>query len=578
MTATTQRNTSASGLKAGEQALEQGDLAQANEIFQAVLKASPGNPKALHGLALVAYHHGQGELAVRLLREAVRRQRRFPRAWSNLGAILLKQKAYADAQQALERALRQSPDHAQALVNLGTVHLEQDDLTAALYCFEKARKAGSDSATLHNNLGNLYCKRLDWEGAAAAYRRALNKDPQDREAKHNLGQVLIKAGSFAEAERNYREALLQQPDEVRHLTGLAAAKRFSPDDPDLRLFPAVARQVKSWDRETRVQFFFAWGKALDQAGQPADAFRCLEQGNRLRAEERRFDVARSHRITREVIAGFPASRTEELRQPECEAPVPVFVVGMPRSGTTLVEQMLAAHPEVQAGGELAALGDAIREVAGEDADDYVRWLRELGPDDLRRLRSSYLARRPQAESNARLLTDKMPGNALHIGLIRLAFPNAAILHCVRNPLDIGLSCYQTNFSEGHGYSFDLRWFGERFRDYAHLLEYWRSAFPDQWLDVPYSALVEDPETWTRRIVEYTSLPWDERCLRSHEVERLVHTASVWQVRQPVYRSSVGRWQRYAEQLEPMRRALGDAVDWHERFPSIAAHDELTATG
>ena len=241
--------------------------------------------------------------------------------------------------------------------------------------------------------------------------------------------------------------------------------------------------------------------------------------------------------------------------------LPVFVLGMPRSGTTLVEQILASHPMVHASGELLASGLMIDGIASLPAarqagKGYPEAVRLVDRAAAEALAGRYLEAIGRDAGEAARVTDKLPFNFLRIGLIALLLPRARIIHCQRDPYDTCLSCYFQDFQDAQPFVYELERLGKYYREYERLMAHWRSVLPSPMLEVPYEALVNDPEPWCRRILEHCALPWDERVLRFFATERSVQTASFWQVRQPIYLSSVGRWRHYRKHLGPLFEALG----------------------
>ncbi|MBA1146969.1 sulfotransferase [Ectothiorhodospiraceae bacterium WFHF3C12] len=549
----------------GQAAFQAGDLETATSRFQALTQVDPNNADALHRLGQIAYFRNQYPLALRLVTEALKRRNHFPVALNTLGGVLMKMKEWDAARDTLKGALRQRPRDASALSNLGTVYLETGDLEKAEKYLRRALDVRPTHAIAWNNLGNVFRNREQWSTAQAYYQKALSQDANYQDALRNLGNVCTKLGELDRAVEYYHRALDLDPLGVDSLTGLASAKKFTAEDPDLQRFRVAAEDAGNWSRNQRIGFFFAWGKALDDAKCFDDAYVCFENGNRQRAEERPYDARAFHAFVDEIQSTFPEERIERLQAAGSLDESPVFILGMPRSGTTLTEQILASHPQVLGAGELTAWKETMDGLlGGELVDHYGSWLRELDETQLRRAAEGYLTHRPDAQGAVRV-TDKMPGNFIHLGLIRLAFPKARIIHCVRNPVDVCLSCFQKDFSQGQNFSYGQEWLGSRFSEYARLMEYWRTVFPGQWLDVPYEQVVSDPEYWARRIVDFAGLPWDDACIDFHRAERAVHTASVWQVRQPVYKSAVERWRRYESHLEPLLRTLGEYRDWHLRF-------------
>lgn len=558
-------------LESAARAIERGRLEVAKRHCEAVLAAAPENPDALHLLGLIAYRHEQFPLAVRLVSEALARRVHFPAALSNLGGVLLRMREWTPAQEALEAALRQRPGDAAALTNLGTVYLELGEIERAKACFDDVLRIAPERPVVWNNLGNLHRDRGEWAEAERCYREAIRLDRGYADPRKSLGSVLLKSGRLAESESAFRDALDMDPGNVEALSGLANAKQFDSQDPDLGRFSQVAEAVSNWTPDRRARFFFSWGKALDDAGRYDDAFTCFVNGNEVRAAERPCEASVFGDLVDQLLAGFPRRRMADLRGGGQDDDSPIFVLGMPRSGTTLTERILSSHSRVHGAGELKALSQAVAAATGEPLHEtYPSWLGKLDTEAVLAVAERYLEFRPVAPSGRIRVTDKMPSNFVHLGLIRLAFPNARIFHCVRDPLDVCLSCFQRDFGEGQNFSFRLDALAQRFRDYARLMEFWRAVFPGQWMDVPYEALVADPQTWSRAIVHHAGLPWEDACLEHHRSRGMVLTASAWQVRQPVYRDSVRRWQRYAEHLQALRDAIGEYADWHERFPQPPA--------
>jgi hypothetical protein len=308
-------------------------------------------------------------------------------------------------------------------------------------------------------------------------------------------------------------------------------------------------------RERRSAAHFSLGRLYDRAGDYNRAFVHFQAGNNLKPSD--FDRGEFTRFIDDLINTFDV---DFMRNAPCAhhgSRRPVFIVGMPRSGTSLVEQILASHPEVCGGGEL----EDIRHIAfGAGAwlgssHTYPRVVRELAAADCDTLAAGYLKKLAVLSPQARCVTDKMPQNFLALGLIALLFPEARVIHCLRDPLDTCLSCYFHDFTGYHPYAYRLEGLGFYYRQYQRLMRHWRAVLPIPMLDVVYEDLVADPEAGIRQLLAFCELDWDERCLRFYESERIVHTSSYQQVRRPIYKSSLGRWRHYAAHLEPLRRAL-----------------------
>jgi hypothetical protein len=298
----------------------------------------------------------------------------------------------------------------------------------------------------------------------------------------------------------------------------------------------------------------------DDCKQWDKAFEHYRQGNLLK--KRAFDPELPSKLFKQVKKVFTRERLQEAEKLGSESEVPVFIVGMPRSGTTLIEQIIASHPEASGAGELQEIDRIAKRIC--PASDLTQYQGICGANLTRSMLNeqadSYLKVLRKTRESASRITDKMPDNYFYLGLITMLFPRARIIHMIRNPLDSCLSCYFQCFNE-LAWSFDLEWLGKRYRFYREVMAYWRRVLPaGRILDVYYEQLIEDPETQSRRIVEHCGLAWDPGCLEFNKAQRAVNTASMWQVRQPIYRSSTRRWENYAPHLGELAKALGEYLE------------------
>lgn len=307
---------------------------------------------------------------------------------------------------------------------------------------------------------------------------------------------------------------------------------------------------------------FAASTLLDRMGRYDDAFEQARLGNesaRAAAPRAHDPAAHSQRVSR-LIEYFSPRRLRSLPRATHGSRRPVFIVGVPRSGTSLVEQILASHPQVHGGGELPTLSTLTRTAAhaewAEEGETYPDCLDSLSPRGADRLAGEYLSVIDGLGADATHVTDKMPANYLNLEAVELLLPGSRVIHCVRDPLDTCLSCYLSNFADGNEFSLDLAHLGAYYRDYRRLMDHWRRALTVPVLDVRYEDLVLDTGPQVRRLLDFLDLPWDDRCLRFHENKRLVKTASEDQVRRPIYTSSIGRWKHYEKHLSPLIAALG----------------------
>jgi hypothetical protein len=315
-------------------------------------------------------------------------------------------------------------------------------------------------------------------------------------------------------------------------------------------------------RSARIRLNFALAKAYDDIGRFDDAFRHLQEGNRQKRERIAYDEKQAleqfDRIRSCLDRGLLARSSGGFR-----SDVPIFVLGMPRSGTTLIEQILAAHPAIHGAGELTDFGrlaNHIRDAKG-NLCRYPDDVAGLSDDQLAFLGKEYVGRLRQLAPAAPRITDKMPGNFVFVGLIHMALPNARIIHVRRDPCDTCLSCYSKLFSAPQEFTYDLAELGRYYREYDRLMTHWRETLPHgRMFEVRYEDVIADLETWARRIVGHCGLEWDPACIAFHEARRPVRTASATQVRQPIYSTSHGRWRNYGAHLGPLIAALDNVLD------------------
>jgi Flp pilus assembly protein TadD len=497
---------------------------------------------------------GRLEEAQAAYERAVALQSDHAEARYNLGVVLRDQGRMAQAQTAFGSAIDLRPDHAESHNNLGMTLAAQGRHHEAVPCFERSLALKPDHARALSNLG-VALMELDQPGAAAeCFRRAVALKPDFAKAHNNLGVVLQQQGRFVEARSAFTAALNVDPahaEALFNLCGLPAEEAGSPDDE--ATFDRLRGRVEV-EREpvARGALLFAMGQMLERRGDVDGAFDAWAEANGLRRAAVTFDIAQAEARMAAIADGFDEGLFSRLAGQGLASERPIFILGMPRSGTTLVEQILAAHPQVHGAGELRILGE-LAATAKAPGD-------MTGADCLS-LGQAYLDGAPAGGPGQTRVTDKAITNFQYLGLVQLGLPRAAVVHCRRDPRDVGLSCFATRFSEGQAFTHDLAEFARYWRAYDRLMDHWRAVLPPgRLLEVPYEGLAADLEPWARRLIAHCGLEWDDACLRFHEAERTVRTASLVQVRRPIHASSVGRWRRFAGRLGPLLRALGPPWD------------------
>lgn len=450
------------------------------------------------------------------------------------------------AAQVYRRLERQAPDDVRPAYSLAVIDINQGRLERARTRLAAVVAREPRMAAAQHNLGAVSQSLSDWGTAAEAYTRALELNPGAAESRVGLAMALAALGHSAEAVAQNRALAADPAYRWPALTRIALIDAGAIEDDDLT---AIARAAgdESIPAAHRIGLCFALAEALDRRGRDAEAFDAWARGNRL--QRAALDVgaaAQANARAAGYVAETVTSRfiAEHAAQGN-NAAAPIFVVGMPRSGSTLIEQILASHPQAQGLGETGVLPRLLergypKTAAGlrETAARYLDGLRSRGWDGTSRV------------------VDKTLENYLHAGLIGVLFPRATILHVVRDPIDNGFACYRQLFAQGNETLYDLADIGAEYVRYRGLMETWSARFPGRIAEISYEALVDEPEPQARRLLALADLAWDPAVLRFHERDGAVQTASATQVRQPIYRTSVQRWRRHAERLQPLIAALG----------------------
>ena len=478
---------------------------------------------------------------------------------NNLGNALMELRRYDKALESLGRAVALDPDYADAYQNRGLVLQELDRYEEALESFRKAVELKPEAAEAHFHLGQALQDMRRFDEALTSYERATELKPGYADAYAKKALLFMELGKMKEAGAILDEVEGTMSDDTALLFARVSLKPLQADDP---YFDRLRERYA--DRTTLLKgkrefVDFAMGKSLEAQGRYDEAFAAYEEGNRLHYEKYPYDITAEMRYLANTRAYFSVELLDRCRSvletlpADGDERVPVFIVGMPRSGTTLTEQVLASHPDLFGAGELTTLGDLARkvELPPLDAPDWERRIL-----DLRRFGREYMDQVWKLAPDARYITDKMPHNFNNLMLIHLMLPNAKIIHVMRDPMDNCFSCYALRFKKGHDYCYDLEMLGRHYQLYRQYMQHWHDVLPPgRILDVRYEDTVADLETQARRILEYVGLPWDPACLDFHKTERSVKTASIAQVRKPIYKTSVARWKHFEKHLGPLQEIL-----------------------
>jgi tetratricopeptide (TPR) repeat protein len=576
---------------------QQGRLEQAAQLLQQAVDCDPSMPELHNNLGMTLYSLQRTEEAIAAYGKALSLRPGYALAHNNLGVALAARGDHTEAITAYHEALVIQPDYVEALSNLGTslhaversveavkrfreaLALRPDFLDArvnlghafaalgraaeAIPCYEAAIKQYPENAVAHVNLAAALRDAGHYARAAEHYERAIALTPDFAAAHAGLGTVHLESGRIGEARQCYEHAIRLEPRRPSYFLGLSRSISFMLEHPCLGPLLDLASDIDAMSDGDKIDTHFAMAKAMADLGDQERAFAHQLAGNALKRLTVSYDETQVLGRLRRIQSVFTAELIEARQNHGIPSPHPVFIIGMPRSGSTLVEQILASHPQVFGAGEVDAFGLALR-IAGLHTAErpFPECVSEWTAEDLNRAADRYLQLLgrdlPLSENRVRVkrLTDKMLANFQYAGLIHLMLPRAHIIHTRRDPIDTCLSCFSIQFA-GLRYTYDLGELGRYYAAYARLMDHWRALLPaGRMLEVQYEQVVEDFEMMARRIIAHCGLEWDDACLRFYETQRPVRTSSVIQVRQPIYRNSVGRWRPDADVLRPLVEALG----------------------
>jgi tetratricopeptide (TPR) repeat protein len=531
-----------------------GRLDEAVARYRQALVLKPDFAETQNNLGNALRDLGQLDDAIASFRLALGIKPDYAEAHYNLGNILLDLGQLDDALASYRRAVALKPDFAEAHNNLGIALQDLGQLDDALASFCRVLEINPDYADAHYNLGNIFNDKCRYDEAETHYRRALTLRPKHAETHNNLGNALRDQGRLDEACLSFETAISIKPDFIESHYSLSALKTYSDCDPHLDMLEQQLPHLAALPPETRIRYWFTLGKVREDLGRYDESFIAYHEGNRLQHAQLATDEAAEDAMLERMMSVFSAEFFAERPQPPHSGKSPIFIVGMPRSGTSLLEQILSTYPGVHGAGELSDMSKVVTAAMPEAAfKHFPDAVAGLFTEDFRRMGEQYTEQIWRHAPTALHITDKMPSNFFYLGMIHLMLPNAKIIHAMRDPMDSCFSCYSRLFLNNNlSYAYDLDALGRYYVRYIKLMRHWHSVLPSNTiLDLRYEELVADTEGQARRLLEYLELPWDSRCLDYHQNKRLVKTASVAQVRKPIYHTSLARWKRYEHHLDPL---------------------------
>jgi tetratricopeptide (TPR) repeat protein len=521
-------------------ALVADDRKTSERIFRSILQEDPSHMSGLCGLAVLSLSADKGMDAERLLRHALKQSAHHPLVWRGLGQALAALGRLDEADAAARRLIKIEPENPQNWIT---------------------------SASVSTRL-------LRQEEALGAYEQAARLQPEEVRLRLSIGHIYKTLGRRHESEAAYKSALAMDPAMVDAYWSLADLKNYAFSDAEIAAMQHLLTNDQA-GRSKTAPLYFALGKAFEQRGQYADAFAYYARGNALRRLDAPFDIEHFERRTIRIRAFFDAAFFAGRSGSGDPDPAPIFIVGLPRSGSTLVEQILASHSRVEGTMELPNIISITHQFDDMAAsrDGYPETVGTAPAGVLTALGRRYLEEIAPLRKGPERFTDKLPNNFSHVGLIHSILPNATIIDARRHPMDCCFSTFKQHFAEGQTFSYDLDDLGRYYRCYLSLMDHWDAVLPGKVLHVQYEELVRDPESNIRRLLDHCRLPFEASCLAFHETRRSVRTASAEQVRRPIYTSGVGHWLHFEKELESLRRALGDSLQRFELTTDTRTKDD-----
>jgi len=540
----------------GNALLVQGKLEEAAACYRRVLALKSDYIEAYNNLGLTLKEQGKLEEAAACYRQVLALKPDFAEAYNNLGLTLHDQDKFDEAVACYHQALSIQPDFAMAYYNLGITLMDQENPEEAVASYRKAIALKPDFVDAYYNLGIV----LEYQGklveAVASYQQALILDPNFAEAHNNLGVMLREEGKMDDAIASLRKALSLKPDFAGAYKNLTTIVKYTEVDEDIKAMETLYNKKEGISDEDRIVLGFALGKAYQDLRDYDKSFDFIREANRLKRESYDYSIQLDQDLFARIKQIFTPDFFTAHQSSGHQDRIPFFIVGMPRSGTTLVEQILASHPLVFGAGELKILANITKVVCTKEATSlFPECMQELPAEAFERIGKEYIEKIREFSKDAEYITNKLPHNFLRVGLIKTTLPKAKVIHCLREPMDNCFSLFKNDFTAMHEYAYDMIELGRYYNLYQDLMAHWEKVLPGFMYTVKYEELVSDQQNQTRNLLDFCGLPWDEACLAFHKTKRRVSTASLAQVRQPIYKDSVELWRRYEEQLEPLRKTI-----------------------
>ena len=571
---------------------QHGQFHQAEQLYCQILQIQPKHAYILNLLGVLhAQAKNDHKQAKKLIRKAIKIDPSVSDYHNNLGLSLHQLGEYKEAAWSFEKATRLNPLFIHAWFGYANSNLKLNKTEEAISCFKKVIKLDANFVPAYNNLGNIFRELKQFDQALEMFEMTLKLNPGMAEAYYNIGIVKKQQGYFKEAIDAYDKVLAINPDDVKACFNKATSlQRLGKFDKAKELYCKVielkndytdayanivqlqkytspehkdAVNIKSLlenddlNEEARINLHFALGKIYDDCSTYNNAFQHFQIANQLKHKKLDYNPAAFEKYVSDIIDTFSSFAIEEKCNIADKNDKPIFIVGMPRSGTTLIEQIIASHSDVFGANELPFINELARSLPKRlnTNADYPQCLSQMENTVCKDVAEEYINELNKLDGSAKRLTDKMPYNFLHLGLIALCFPGSKIIHCNRHPLDTCLSIYFCDFHGSPSYAYNLEEIAHYYSQYSRLMAFWKEYLSIPIFNIDYEHLIDNRDKISRQMIEFLGLEWDGKCLDYHKTDRAIKTASLWQVRQRVYKTSLNRWRNYKEFIQPLNDKL-----------------------
>ncbi len=503
------------------------------------------------------YRSGQLTEAEQTCRELLQSYPQSSMILCVLGAVLQDLGRLEPAVKSFDQAIQIKPDYADAYYNRGNALQKLGQLEAAVKSFDQAIQIKPDFVKAYSNRGNALQKLGQLEDAMKSYNKAIQIRPDFVKAYSNRGNALQELGQLEAAMKSYEKAIQIKPDFAKAYHHLSMLKEFQPNDAQIGMMESLFTDSNPREFDHK-HLCFALAKVYEDLGEYDKSFDRLEEGNRLHKKALNYNIEHDRSLMTRIRGIFTAGSVAQEAAPDTSASIqPLFIVGMPRSGTSLVEQILASHSKVHGAGELETMDTLVALILSNLPDQNVSQNKsQLSQNEIKKLHDGYLETLSALKVHEKIITDKMPLNFRWIGFILSAFPEAKIIHVNRDPRATCWSIYKHYFKKSNGFANDLGNLVEFYKLYTNLMSFWRERFPNAIYDLCYEELTENQEQETRKLLTYCDLHWEKQCLDFHQTTRAVQTMSAAQIRKKMYQGSSEAWRKYAVHLQPLTKGLG----------------------